>query len=131
MNSKLQEIIKNSSFEVNEGKYVYAKVKTYPSSTNHFMVSQDNNEITVVTGLKNLPELDLIEKNKDTYKLICLIVSTPFYSVGFLASVSTSIADKGLDILIISTYSKDYILIEEGCLEEAVKALKELGLSKK
>ena len=131
INTNLQKIIKSSSFKTIEGNYVYTKVRNYPSTTNHFMISQDKDEITVVTDENNLGELNLVEKNKDTYKLIALNVSIPFYSVGFLATVSKSIADKGLNVLIVSTYSKDYILIEKSCLNKAVESLKKLGLSEK
>lgn len=131
MDSKLQKIIENSSFEITEGKYIYTKVKSYPTSSDHFMITKDKDEITVVTEIEKSPELDLIEKNEDIYKLICLNVSIPFYSVGFLASVSNAIADKNLNILIVSTYSKDYLLVKEICLNKIVGALKELGLNQK
>jgi hypothetical protein len=75
------------------------------------MVSKDQNEITVVTKEENLSKLDVIEKNKDYYQLIELKVFIPFYSVGFLASVANIIAEREMNILIISTYSKDYIMV--------------------
>lgn len=123
------DIIKQSSFSVIEGQYVYARVDKIPTST-HFMVSQDKDEITVVTKDEMLTELSLIERNKETYSLISLNVSVPFYSVGFLATVSQAIADQGMNILIISTYSKDYILVKKGVLATATKALLTLGFHK-
>lgn len=90
------------------------------------MVSKDKDEITVVTKSKNLQYLDLVERNKEDYTLIALNVSVPFYSVGFLAAVSDAIAKAGMNILIISTYSKDYILVKESCKAEAVAVLKKL-----
>lgn len=113
MNDELKKIIKQSSFEVQDGKYVYAKVRSIPEDKNHFMASQDKDEITVVTREENLQDLDLIERNKDNYSLIALNVSVPFYSVGFLATVSNAIAKARMNILIVSTYSKDYIMVKE------------------
>jgi len=127
MNKDLQEVIRQSSFEVQKGRFVYAKVKTVPDLGKHFMISRDKDEITVVTEEKNLSELDLIEKNKDFYKLISLNVSVPFYSVGFLATVSGAIAQAGMNILIVSTYSKDYILVREDKLQKAEEVLLSLG----
>ena len=103
MKDELVKIIENSSFEVNDGVYIYTKVKSFPEG-DHFMVTKDRDEITVVTLEDKVAELDLIERNKESYKLISLNVSVPFYSVGFLAAVSNAVAKEGINILIISTY---------------------------
>ena len=74
MNSEIEKIIKEGTFKVEEGKFVYAKVSKAPSIENHFMVSKDDDEITIVTKEENLSELDLKERNKDFYRLIALNV---------------------------------------------------------
>lgn len=127
MNDELRKIIEQSSFKVEDGVYVYTKVTTLPDINEHFMVASDKDEITVVTKEENLNSLDLVERNKDNYKLIALNVSIPFYTVGFLASVSSAIAQEGMNILIISTYSKDYIMVKENKLEAARSVLLNLG----
>lgn len=113
------------------GTFVYAKVKKVPQSGDHFMVSQDKDEITVVTLEENLDSLDIVERNKESYSLISLNVSVPFYAVGFLAAVSTAIAKGGMNILIVSTYSKDYILIKKEKLDNARQTLTDLGFKEK
>ncbi len=128
MNEKLSEIIKNSSFGVADGVYVYARVATAPKSADHFMVTLDNDEITVVTTEDKLGSLDLIERNTENWRLIALHVSAPFNSAGFLAAISQAIADHNIVVLIISTYSKDYLLVRQEDLEETKKALTALGL---
>ena len=130
MNDDLKKIIENSSFVVHEGKFVYTKVKTVPTIDKHLLVSKDADEITVVTKEENLSDLDIIERNKDDYCLIELRVSVPFYSVGFLATVSSTVAKEGMNILIISTYSKDYIMVRVEHTEKATQALINLGFSK-
>lgn len=127
MNDEIKQVIKQSPFKVEEGRYVYVKTSTAPSIEDHFMVTKDGTEITVVTREENLDKLEVIEKNKDFYKVICLNVSVPFYSVGFLATVSSAIAKAGMNILIISTYSKDYIMVKCGREEDARKVLLDLG----
>jgi len=127
MNSEIEKIIKESTFRVEEGKFVYAKVSKVPSTENHFMVSKDVDEITVVTKEENLSELTLVERNKDFYRLVALNVSIPFYSVGFLATVSQAIAKEGMNILMVSTYSKDYILVKNDKIEKAKSVLLKLG----
>ncbi|MFH1832822.1 MAG: ACT domain-containing protein [Candidatus Levyibacteriota bacterium] len=129
MDDDLKKIIESSSFVVHEGRFIYTKVKTAPEVNNHFLVSKDSDEITVITKEENLLELDLIEKNKDIYSLIELRVSVPFYPVGFLAAVSSAIASKRMNVLIVSTYSKDYFLVREEHEEKTIQVLMELGFS--
>jgi hypothetical protein len=131
MNKDINKIIRESTFEIRSGRYIYAKVANVPPAGNHFMISKDADEITVVTKEENLNNLDLLEKNKDFYTLISLNVSIPFYCVGFLATVSSAIAKSRVNILIISTYSKDYILIREDCTEKVKNILLNLGFSQK
>ena len=127
MNDELRAVIQKSTLQVQNGIYVYAKVAKKPKENKHFMVSQDKDEITVVTREENLVDLDLIERNKENYKLIALDISVPFYAVGFLAAVSSAIANAGMNILIVSTYSKDYIMVREKHLNKAKEVLKKLG----
>jgi hypothetical protein len=129
MSNELQEIIKQSSFTVVDGQFVSVKVATAPNISNHFLVAQDNDEITVITRAEHLRELNLIERNKDEYALIALNVSVPFYSVGFLATVSSAIADAGMNLLLISTYSKDYLMIRADQCDTAKKVLLSLGFN--
>lgn len=79
MNDELKKVIEESTFSLEEGTYVYAKVNSINTIEDHFLVSKDKNEITVVTEAENLSRLDLIERNKDDYSLIALNVSVPFY----------------------------------------------------
>src|ERR1043166_7933311 len=107
MKEELKKIVTESSFSVIPGSWTYLRVRTAPTGK-HFLVVQDKDEITVVTEKARAGELEAVERNKDDWALICLNVSIPFYSVGFLAEISTAIAEAGLNILIVSTYSKDY-----------------------
>lgn len=127
----LEDIIKNSTFEVIDGIFIYAKVKGWPVTGDHFMVSKDNDEVTVVTKIENLDKINLIERNKEDYCLIALNVSIPFYSVGFLAKVSSTIAEDGMNILIVSTYSKDYIMIKKDVTDKVINILLKLGFKQK
>lgn len=125
---ELQEIIKQSSFTLVGDSFVYVKAKKRPTAS-HFLVSEDSSEITVVTEENRLSELEYFERNKDTYALFALNVSVPFYSVGLLALVSKTIADAGMNILIVSTYSKDYILVKREHTEKTKELLASIGFS--
>lgn len=125
---EIQEILEKSSFRHIAGIFVYAKARTVPVAE-HFMVTKDADEITVLTTEDRLGELELIERNKDSYALLELNVSVPFYAVGFLAAVTGAISAGGMNVLVVSTYSKDYILVRVEHTEKAIEALKVLGLS--
>lgn len=131
MNENLKKIIESSTFEVIPGKFIYVKVSKEPKLNNHFLISKDKDEITVVTEENNLGGLKIIEKNKDWWALIALNVSAPFYSVGFLATVSSAIAKEGKDVLIVSTYSKDYILVQYDFAQGVKQVLLSLGFKEK
>ena len=131
MDKKLKKIIASSTFEVIHGRFVYTKVSKEPRLHNHFLISRDKDEITVVTEEGNLGELKIIERNKDYWTLIALNVSAPFYSVGFLAAVSSAIAKANRDVLIVSTYSKDYILVQHDFLDGVKRVLFALGFKDK
>ena len=51
----------------------------------------------------------------------------PFVAKGFLAKVTNTIADKGLNVLIVSTFSNDYALVKEETHKIAIEVLKDIG----
>ena len=77
------------------------------------MVTRDEKEITVVTTPDNLGDLDVIELNPDRWQLLSIDCANPFYCVGFLARVSTPMSAAGLDILVISTFTRDWVFVKE------------------
>lgn len=128
MKKALKEIIESSTFAVMPGRYVYAKAAKVPNLSNCFMISKDKDEITAIVEESNIRKIDVIEKNKDLYKLIELKVSLPFYAVGFLAAVTNAISAEGMNNLVISTYSKDYLLVRVEHEQKAREVLLRLGL---
>lgn len=122
----LKEAIPKSIATVMNGKYVYVKTDKAEKNDNHFMVSKDKDEITVVTKEENIKDLNVLELVGD-YKLIEFKPAVPFQTVGFLAKIAEVIANQGMNILIVSTFSKDYIMIKEEELEKGLQALKDTG----
>ena len=64
MDKKLQKIIKSSTFEIEKGRFVYVKVSSISGIDEHFLISKDKDEITVVTREENLSALNMVEKTK-------------------------------------------------------------------
>lgn len=127
MSDDLEEIIKTSAFKVHEGNWIYAKVSGRPNIDDCFMLSQDADEVTAVFEKSKVSRFEILEQNKDLRKLIEIVVSAPFYAVGFLAAITKAISSKGCNNLLVSTYSKDYVLVTESQFEQAKRALLELG----
>ena len=122
----VKEAIPKSIATVMKDTYVYVKTDILEKPDIHFMVSKDKDEITVVTKKENLKELNVLEVVGD-YKLIEFKPAVPFQTVGFLAKIAETIANEGMNILIVSTFSKDYIMIKEELLEKGIQALKDTG----
>jgi len=122
----LQEAIPKSIATVMKSTYVYVKTDIMEKPDIHFMVSKDKDEITVITQKENIKNLKVLELVGD-YKLIEFKPAVPFQTVGFLAKIAEVIANQGMNILIVSTFSKDYIMIKEELLEKGIQSLKNVG----
>ena len=122
----VKEAIPKSIATIMKDTYVYVKTDILEKPDIHFMVSKDKDEITVVTKKENLKELNVLEIVGD-YKLIEFKPAVPFQTVGFLAKIAETIANEGINILIISTFSKDYIMIKEELCEKGILSLKNVG----
>ena len=131
IDKKLQEVIDCSWFTIDEGTFAYTKVREIKNVKNHLIITQDSNETTVVTDIKNLKDLGDYERNTENWKLINIRCGNPFYCVGFLAAISSQTALNGLDITMTSTYTNDYVMCKEVELEQCTNLLISLGFSHK
>ena len=131
IDKNLQEVIDCSWFTIDEGTYAYTKVTEIKHVKKHLIITQDSDETTVVTDIKNLKDLGDYERNAENWKLINIRCGNPFYCVGFLAAISSQTALNGLDITMTSTYTNDYIMCKEEELKQCVNLLVSLGFSKK
>jgi len=120
----IEEVIREGKVIIHPGRYVYLKSKDNDLD-GHFLVAQDMDEITVITEESNLSNVEYYESEK-WFKLFEIKVSVPFLA-GFLSKVIKPIADAGYNTLIVSTFSKDYILTKEETFVEVAKILEKLG----
>ena len=123
--SDLNDVIRTSDVIVHEGRYAYIKALSLPEG-DHFLISRDEDEITVVTAEENMSLVQYKEK-VDWFKLVEIRVSKPFIAKGFLAKITKTVADQDLNVLVVSTFSKDYILVKEETYKIALKALEKEG----
>ncbi len=91
------------------------------------MVTRDEKEITVVTNEENLADLDVIAVNADRWLLIAIDCANPFYCVGFLARISAALSGAGFDILVVSTFSCDWVFVKEEDGPRTAELLRAMG----
>ena len=122
----LEEVVCTSFVRVVQGRFAMIKVVELAVPTDCFLVTRDEDEVTAVIEEKMLATVNYLDIQK-WFKLIEIVVSVPFFTVGFIASVTTSLAQKGLNVLVISTFSKDYFMVREQKIAVATESLRELG----
>ena len=121
----LDEVVRTSEVVVHQGRYAYLKVqKAGPGD--HFLVARDADEVTVVTEERNVASTEHSESTH-WFLLMEIRVSMPFVAKGFLAKVTGTMADVDLNVLVVSTYSKDYIMVREEGRTTAIAALRQAG----
>ena len=126
---KLVKVIQTSWFTLEKGLYVYTKDQEVRSPEKHLIVTRDADEITVVTELSNLSILGDYERNPDNWLLLNIKCGNPFYCEGFLAAISSVFASKGIDITLTSTYTNDYVMVQEQNIEKSIQLLTSIGFT--
>jgi len=124
----LEQIIQQSKVTLLPGRFAMAKVRGVKDWNGMFMLTNDEDEITIVADEHQIANVHYLDVQK-WFRLVRLAVSVPFFSVGFLSTVTTGIARKGLNVLVISTFSYDYLLIRDEDIITALNALQEIGFS--
>ncbi len=108
----------------------FAIAQTEKPFVNAFAVIQDKKEITVIIDQEKIHVDDVIQMDID-WKLITFDMVLPLQTIGFLAKVTTILADERISVCAISTFSTDHILVKEQDLLKTLRKLKILGLSVK
>ena len=93
------------------------------------MVTRDELETTVVTEVEHLRHVEVLERNADRWQLLTIDCASPFYSVGFIARISEVLSGAGIDILVVSTFSRDWVLVKEEDGPKAAALLEGIGLT--
>lgn len=97
-----------------------------PRMTAPFMIFRDKFEVTLL-----LDEIDYgtirhairDAKVQGGFRLLTFDVVMDFTVVGFMAEVSRILAAAGISIVAVSAFSRDHILVSQGDLANALKAL--------
>ncbi len=108
----------------------FAIAQTEKPFVNAFAVIQDKKEITIIIDQEKIHAEDVIHMDID-WKLITFDMVLPLQTIGFLAKVTSVLADERISVCALSTYSTDHILVKEQDLLKTIRKLKTLGLNEK
>ena len=104
----------------------FAIAQTKKPLGNAFAVIQGKTEITVIMDQKAIPEDKVFQMDRD-WKLISFDQVLPLQTIGFLAKVTTALADSHISVCALSAYSTDHILVKAHNLRPALRKLETLG----
>ncbi|HEX6279197.1 MAG TPA: ACT domain-containing protein [Pyrinomonadaceae bacterium] len=136
MNAK--ELLRSAKVEVAAGTFalvgitrehllgLLAEPSLSPRMSAPFMIFMDPHEVTLVLDEADLANMrsGLREaKIENGYRMLTFDIVLDLSVVGFMAEVSRILADAGVAILPISSYSRDSLLVKQSDLAKALKAL--------
>lgn len=122
-----RNVIANSQFRLTGDCYFFVDAVTINTPERHLLICRDDKETTVVTTASGLDDLVIRSQNQDKWRLIIIECAHPFYCVGFLQSISTAMTGAGLDILLVSTFSRDLVFVKQGQELRAAQVLQQAG----
>lgn len=124
----IDDVIARSTFRLG-GVYVWASVREVGDASRHLLVAREADETTVVTSPENLASLNAFDVNPDRWLLLSIDCASPFYCVGFIAGIAARLSAAGMDILVISTFSRDLIFVKESEGARAAELLCDAGFT--
>lgn len=99
-----------------------------PRMTAPFMIFRDMFETTLMldeTDFANIRGALPNAKFEKGFRMLTFDLELDLMVTGFLAAVSTVLADAGVPIVALSAFSRDHILIKQGDLSAALAALRD------
>ncbi|MBI2113179.1 MAG: ACT domain-containing protein [Candidatus Wildermuthbacteria bacterium] len=122
----IQEYFSNGQITVSKKVFAIATAKELVKDA--FAAIQDEKETTVVVDQSKLDQYKdvLLEIDRD-WKIITFDLLLPIDMVGFIATVANALAEEGISILVISSYSTDHILVQDYDLAKAITKIQSFG----
>ena len=126
MTEALGDLIRESRVRAMPGRYAVVRCAQLPARSGYFMVTRDADEVTIIAEEAELRQLPALGQEKG-YRLVEIRVAAPFQGVGLLATVTRALAGASISVLVVSTYSKDYLLVKGESLADGLQALSKAG----
>jgi len=125
---ELKQIISSTRVIIAPERFAYLSAERHPNSGNHVMCFSYGDDKTVVARESRVLEIDHVSI-ECWFRLIEFRIPTPFEAPGFLASIASAVAAEQINLLIISTFPRDYVLVRDHDLRRATDALQGLGFT--
>lgn len=117
----------NIKFSVDPSKYTISKLDSVPTSTDKiFAIIKDQHEVTVVAKEGFVSQPIAVE---GFFKRITFDVALPYDLIGFVAYVSTLLANANVSILVYSAFSTDHLFVKEEDIGRTVQTLEKDGMT--
>ena len=126
MDPELEKVISASPIEAVRGPfYVVQLDPETPPPLDAICMFWDHNETTAIVTPQAGEFLDPLDEQRKVgpFGLLRLRVAAPFVARGFIAAVTTALADESINVYLMSTFSFDLALVRSELLDEAVAAL--------
>jgi uncharacterized protein len=101
-----------------------AEVPPWASGKKFLTMSKTTTELSIVCEEKGVPGQVHAERRR---RLMQVEGTLPFSLTGVLAAIAVPLAEGQVSIFAVSTYDTDYVLVEEGELEKAIRILEIAG----
>jgi len=96
-------------------------IPDWASRGKFFSITKADQELSIVYLQEKIPAGVLFEKDWRAFRVEGIVEG--IHAVGIIASLSQPLAEAGINILNISTYETNYLLVEEKHLAKAKKVL--------
>ena len=89
---------------------------------------RDAHETTVICREGDLAQLSRSER-QGPFTLLQIRICVPFQAPGFLGRIASALGSHAISVLIVSTYSFDYVLAASKDEQESLAVLREIGFA--
>lgn len=129
LSTSTAEVIAASTYRRMPGVYRYVRVREVRHPERHLLVTRDEREITVVTLSEHLIDEPVLETSARSWVLFVVDCAKPFFCVGFIAHTTAYFAKSGIDVLVVSTFSRDYFMVQREHADQAEQVLQDAGFA--
>jgi uncharacterized protein len=83
-------------------------------------ITRTEHELSILAPAERVPADVVAERD---FRVIEIVGPVSFSVVGLMAAITQPLAEAGVSVFIVATYDTDYVLVREGSLDAAVRAL--------
>ena len=132
MDQELEETIAASPIDTIRGPFYVVRLdlgsERPPRAICMFWDESETTAIVTAASSKTLPSVASDGHQREgPYSLLRIRVARPFVARGFIAAASTALADRSVNVYLVSTFSFDFALVRAEMLDDAVAALAARG----